>query len=215
MAALIKRARSGRGQKIDCDLLSTQMAALTNIGSNYLNAAQEATRWGTAHPSIVPYQAFQTKDGYFTVGTGSDRQYAQLCSVLNRPDLGGPRFATNRDRVANRGELIDILGGIFMERTNAEWAELFGTCSFPNGPVNDLRAAFNHPQVRHRGLVQTVDHPTGGFVKMVGPPVLYSEGGNEVRTAPPTLGQHTNEVLTEFGLSEAEIEELRRDDVIA
>ncbi|XP_076270721.1 succinyl-CoA:glutarate CoA-transferase [Rhynchophorus ferrugineus] len=196
MAALIKRAKTGEGQKIDCDLLSTQLSTLINIGSNYLNAGKEATRWGTAHESIVPYQAFPTKDGYYTIGTGSDKQFVELCAKLKLNSLTeNPKFVNNKNRVQNRVELIDIISNAMKNKTNEEWNSIFSNCSFPNGPVNNLKNAFNDPHVQHINLVKTLDHPLTGTVKVVGPPVRYSAGGNEIRSAPPVLGQHTDDVL--------------------
>jgi len=217
MAALIKRSKTGQGQKIDCDILSTQLSTLINIGSNYLNAGKEASRWGTAHASIVPYQAFPTKDGYYTIGTGSDKQFVEFCRKIEKEDLAkNPKFLTNKDRVENREELIGILSKILKTQTNTEWAKKFDNTSFPNGPVNNIHAAFNDPHVKHTGLVKTLEHKQAGKIKVVGPPVRYSEGGNEVRSAPPVLGQHTDEVLRDLlGYSDGKINELRKDKIVA
>ncbi|KAJ8917430.1 hypothetical protein NQ315_005477 [Exocentrus adspersus] len=196
MAALIKRSKTGRGQKIDCNLLSTQVAGLINIGSNYLNAGKEAKRQGTAHTSIVPYQAFPTKNGYFTIGAGSDPQFADFCNRIGRGDLPkNNKFLNNKLRVENREELVAILSSIFKTKTNNEWKEVFEGGSFPSGPVNSLKEVFEDPHIKAIDLVKTVTHPVAGKVKVVGPPVCYSEGGNLVRLPPPTLGQHTDEVL--------------------
>lgn len=199
MAALIKRARTGNGQKIDCNLLSTQVASLINIGSNYLLAGKRASRWGTAHESIVPYEAFPTKNGYFTVGTGSDNQFKDFCARIGLPQLSiDEKFLTNKDRVANRDELINILREQFALKTNGEWQEIFDGASFPCGPVNDLQGTFDDEHIKAIGLVETVQHPTAGPVRLVGPPVKYSEGGNSIRLPPPTLGEHTHQVLKEI-----------------
>lgn len=217
LAALIKRSKTGKGQKIDCDLLSTQLATLINIGSNYLNAGQEATRWGTAHPSIVPYQAFPTKDGYYTVGTGSDKQFEEFCKKIEREDLAkNPKFLSNRIRVQHREELVDIISKLFITKKNQEWFKILGNASFPNGPVNNLDAVFNDPHVQHINIVKTLEHPEVGEIKVVGPAVRYSDGGNEVRSAPPLLGQHTDEILTNLlGLSGQQIKDLRNEKIIA
>lgn len=216
MAALIKRIRTGRGQKIDCNLLSTQVATLINIGSNYLIGGKEASRWGTAHESIVPYEAFPTKDGYFTLGAGSDAQFKHLCALIDLPELANDRkFLTNKDRVKNRKELIDILRKEFICKTNKEWSEKFDNASFPNGPVNDLKRTFEDRHVKAIELVKEVDHLTAGKIRVVGPPVGYSGGGNEIRIPPPALGEHTNEVLREvLSYGKQKIEFLRRNNVV-
>ncbi|XP_060516666.1 succinate--hydroxymethylglutarate CoA-transferase [Cylas formicarius] len=217
MAALIKRLRTGKGEKIDCNLFSTQIASLINIGSNYLNAGKEATRWGTAHESIVPYEAFPTKDGHLTIGTGSDKQFQELCQRLGNEFLAkSPKFSTNKLRVENRNELIEILRGILMTKTNKEWLKMFENSSFPCGPVNNLAGVFDDPHVKYIGIVQTLDHPIAGKVKVVGPPVKYSGGGNEIRTAPPTLGQHTDEVLKDLlGYDDGRIKQLRSQKIVS
>ncbi|XP_066149405.1 succinate--hydroxymethylglutarate CoA-transferase [Euwallacea fornicatus] len=217
MAAIIKRAKTGKGQKIDCNLLSTELSTLINIGSNYLNAGKEGSRWGTAHESIVPYQAFSTRNGYYTIGTGSNKQFEELCTVIGHKDLAkNPKFATNTDRVANRHQIVEILTKILSTKTNKEWESIFYKCSFPNGPVNDLKATFSDPHVQDIGIVKTMKHPTAGEIRLVGPAVQYSEGGNEVRTPPPNLGQHTNEVLTELlGFNGSKIDDLRLRKIIA
>lgn len=216
LAALLKRSRTNIGQKIDCNLLSTQIASLINIGSNYLLAGKEAKRWGTAHESIVPYEAFPTKDGYFTVGAGSDKQFQHLCKLLNISEISfDNKFLSNKDRVRNRDELISILRREFFKRTNKELSDLFGNASFPNGPVNNLEKAFNDEHIKAIGLVKTVEHPTAGDVKVVGPPVRYSDGGNEVRLPPPLLGQHTTEILQDIlGYDEVRINKLKSDNII-
>ncbi|CAG9814258.1 unnamed protein product [Phaedon cochleariae] len=211
LAALIKRSKTGRGQKIDCNLLSTQVASLINIGSNYLNAGIEAKRWGTAHGSIVPYESFPTKDGYFTLGTGSDLQYKEFCEKIGHPELAeDKKYSTNKLRVKHRDELLSFLRSVFITKSNQEWSKIFDGCSFPCGPVNTLTETFNDPHIRDIGLVESVEHPVAGKVKIVGPPVVYSEGGNFVRKPSPTLGQHTNEIMTEIlGFDKNTIDALR------
>lgn len=217
LAALIKRSRTNLGQKIDCNLLSTQVATLINIGSNYLIAGKDASRWGTAHESIVPYESFPTKDGYFTLGTGSDTQFRDLCTLMKLPQLSrNPKFLTNKDRVENRLELITILRDEFKKKTNSEWSQQFKEAAFPNGPVNDLKNTFNDQHVKEIGLVKEVAHPTAGCIKIVGPPVKYGEGGNDIRLPPPLLGQHTREVLAEIlGYDEETLKRLKENNIIS
>ncbi|XP_018568628.1 succinate--hydroxymethylglutarate CoA-transferase [Anoplophora glabripennis] len=216
MAALIKRFKTGQGQKIDCNLLSAQVASLINIGSNYLNAGKEATRQGTAHASIVPYEAFPSKDGYFTIGAGSDLQFTDFCNRIGKADLSkNKKFQTNKLRVENREELVGILRSVLKTKTNKEWTEIFEGSAFPCGPVNSLRETFEDPHIRAINLVKTVKHPIAGDVKVVGPPVSYSESGNFVRLPPPTLGQHTVEVLKEIlGFSEEKINLLKGKNIV-
>lgn len=217
LAALFHRQRTNRGQKIDVDLLSTQLAGLINIGSNYLNAGVEAKRWGTAHPSIVPYEAFRTKNGgYLTLGTGSDDQFRALCEYLGMQEVAtDARFLSNKMRVKNREELIRLLSEILATRTNEEWMVVFEAAPFPVGPVNNMEAVFNDPHVQAIELVQELPHPQAGSVKVVGPPVVFNEIENSARTAPPLLAQHTDEVLMGvLGYSKAKIDEYRRRGIV-
>ncbi|KAG4072335.1 hypothetical protein HA402_004267 [Bradysia odoriphaga] len=198
LAALLQRQQTGLGQKIDVNLLSTQVACLINVASNYLNAGKEAKRWGTAHESIVPYEAFPTKNGgYLTVGAGSDSQFRALCNCLQIPDCADdPKFKTNQDRVKHRQELIAKLSAIFVQHDNEYWMKLFESQPFPAGPINSMAEVFSDPHIQSIGLVKNLEHPAAGQIKVVGPPVVFSEAENKVRTAPPTLGQHTDEVLS-------------------
>lgn len=139
MAALLQRIKTNRGQWIQCNLLSTQIASLINIGSNYLNAGKEASRWGSEHESIVPYEAFPTKDGYMTIGTGSDKQFQDLMQKLDLANLLlDEKFKTNFDRVKNRNELLLILRTKFVEKTNNEWNKILEGSSFPYGQINSM-----------------------------------------------------------------------------
>ena len=143
MAALLQRTRTKKGQWVQCDLLSTQLANLINVGSAYLNANQEARKWGSALESIVPYECFRTKDGWFTVGTGSDAQFSILLKKINLTSLQlGARFETNENRVKYREELLGILKKEFVKKTNQEWSEIFEGSSFPYGPVNKMKEVF-------------------------------------------------------------------------
>lgn len=216
LAALLHRNQTGMGQKIDANLLSTQIANLINVGSSFLNTGKEAKRWGTAHESIVPYETFKTSSGYLTVGTGSDEQFKSLCTLLDVENLSkDPKYLTNQDRVKHRKELISILSNIFLEKSNKEWMSLFKNAPFPVGPVNTLKEVFDDPHVKEIELVKTLEHPLAGSVKVVGPAVNYTECGNDVRTAPPTLGQHTNEVLMDvLGYGSKKIDELKSTGIV-
>ncbi|XP_063618049.1 succinate--hydroxymethylglutarate CoA-transferase [Cydia splendana] len=199
MAALYHRQKTGKGQKIDCNLLSTQISSMINLASVYLNCGIEVQRWGTAHANLVPYQAFETKDGELVIGTGSNAQFADFCTIIKKEELiNDDRFKDNSDRVKNRDEIIKILSEVIKTKTNKEWTKLFKNASFPNGPVNKMKDVFEDEHVKAIGLVKELPHPAVGSVKLVGPPTVYSAGGNYARTAPPTLGQHTKEILSEF-----------------
>ena len=205
--ALYYRNKTGHGQKIDCNLLSTQISSMINIANSYLNSGIEAQKWGTAHANLVPYQAFKTKDGYIVIGTGSNAQFVDFCTLINREDLiKDERFKDNPSRVKHRDEIIKIINEIIITKTKKEWAAIFKNATFPNGPVNTMKEVFDDEHVRDIELVKELSHEVAGKVRMVGPPALYSEGGNKVRTPPPMLGEHTKDILLNFlGYHEAKI----------
>ncbi|KAL9966008.1 hypothetical protein ACROYT_G024015 [Oculina patagonica] len=217
MAALIQRQKTGLGQKIDCSLLASQIAMLSHVGTSYLNAGFETGRYGTAHHSIVPYQAFKTQDGHFLVGAGNDGLFRKLCQLLGLDHLADdPLFSTNAARVENRKELLTILDKSFLQRTTKDWAEAFDGSGIPCGPINNIKQVFEDPQVKYKQMVQELDHPTAGRIRVPGPAVEYNgQTCQGVPTAPPILGQHTKEILTELlEYNDKEIRNLEQDGVI-
>ncbi|MFA7429223.1 MAG: CaiB/BaiF CoA-transferase family protein [Rhodospirillaceae bacterium] len=211
LAALAHRDRTGEGQHIDMALLDVQVAVLANQAMNYLVSGTPPARMGNAHPNIVPYQAFATKDGHMILAVGNDGQFKRLCAVAGRPEVAAdPRFATNADRVRNRAELVPIVAAMMAERTTDEWIADLESESVPCGPINTLDRVFSDPQVRHRGMVSTLPHPTAGSVDLVNCPIKYSATPAGAGTAPPLLGQHTDAVLRDLlGLDDAALDALR------
>ncbi|XP_073095170.1 succinyl-CoA:glutarate CoA-transferase isoform X2 [Manis javanica] len=167
MAGLIQRYKTGKGLFIDCNLLSSQVACLSQVAANYLIGQKEAKRWGTAHGSIVPYQAFKTKDGYLVVGAGNNQQFATVCKILNLPELtDDSKYKTNHLRVQNRKELIKILSERFEEEMTSKWLHLFEGSGVAYGPINNMKNVFAEPQVLHNGLIMEMKHPTVGKISV-------------------------------------------------
>jgi len=176
LAALIKRGKTGKGSRVECSLFESQIASLANIGANYLIAGQEATRWGTSHPSIVPYQVFPTKDSYLMISAGNDRQFGILCApdVFNRPEwTSDARFATNAKRVENRELMIELINGVLAEKTTQEWVDRLTGKGLPFAPINNIAQTFAHPQAKARGVVEEVEHPRAGKIKLAAAAVTY------------------------------------------
>lgn len=198
LAALRERDRTGLGQKVDVSLLGVQLAQLLNAATAWLLAGEVMERQGTAHPSIVPYQAFAAADGWVLVGGANDRLYQRICRAMGRPDLADdPRFRTNADRVAHREELLTILSELFLQQPVSEWVARLNGAGVPVAPVNRIDQVFEDPQVRHLGQVQEVQHPAAGLLRLVGSPLQLSRTPVEPPAPPPCLGQHTEEVLSE------------------
>ncbi len=216
MGALAHRDRTGEGQQVDLALLDVQVAVLANQAMNCLVGGKAPQRLGNAHPNIVPYQAFATRDGYIILAVGNDGQFAKFCTVAGRPDLAkDERYATNPARVANRKELVALLEELIRTRDSHDWLAALEEVGVPCGPINDLTAVFEDPQVKARNIHQDLPHPTQGSVPTVASPIRYSGTPLVHDTAPPTLGQHTDTVLADsLGLSEADIASLREKGVI-
>ncbi|KAL4080643.1 Hpt, histidine phosphotransferase protein [Scleroderma citrinum] len=194
MAGLRSVSQTGHGVWIDCNLFETQLAGLANIASNYLIAGNEASRHGTAHPSIVPYQVFPCKDGFLMIGAGNDKQFKLLSGIiLQKPELADdPRFSTNAARVANRKELIDMISTALKRHDRSHWIERLTGIGVPFGPINNIDQTFAHPQAVARSCTVEVDHPRVGKVRMVAPPVTYNGRRMPMRRPPPWLSQHTS-----------------------
>ncbi|HUL66875.1 MAG TPA: CaiB/BaiF CoA-transferase family protein [Burkholderiaceae bacterium] len=199
LAAVVQRARTGVGQRIDMALLDSLVSMLANMNTNYLTTGRPPGRAGNAHPNIVPYQVFAASDGHVIVGVGNDGQYAKFCEIADRTDLAtDARFARNADRVRNRAVLIPLLEQVVRERPAAFWAEELERAGIPCGPINSIAQALSDPQVVARGLNVDLPHPLAGSVALVGTPIRMSASPPALERAPPTLGQHTDEVLREL-----------------
>ncbi|KAK3068400.1 hypothetical protein LTS18_000678, partial [Coniosporium uncinatum] len=218
MAALIGRSRTGRGQHIDAALSDCQVATLANIASSALiSGKKDSGRWGTAHPSIVPYKGFKTADGDILFGGGNDKLYGILCTKLGKPEwISDDRFKTNGVRVKHRETLEAMIEAETVQKTTQEWLDVFEGSGMPYAAINDIQTTLNHDHVQARGMVVEVDHPSCGPMKLVNTPVKYSESTPGVRSPPPTLGQHTDEVLKDvLGMSDGDIQSLRSEGVVA
>lgn len=216
IASLLGREKTGQGQWIDASLFSSQISTLANIASNWLIKGQEATRMGTAHPSIAPYQVFPTKDSYIMIAATSEKQFAILCREIGKEEwIQDERYRTNGMRVANRGQLIPSLEEIFKQYTTKQWIDRLNGKGMPFSPVNGMKETFAHPQVAGTGLVQEVDHPRAGKIKLVGPATKYSTYDVGIRRPPPSLGEHTDQVLKDvLGYSSERINKLRKEKAI-
>ncbi|MEE8343869.1 MAG: CaiB/BaiF CoA-transferase family protein [Woeseiaceae bacterium] len=210
LAALVAREQSGRGQHIDVPLFDSQVAWLANQNMNYLLTGTPPARRGTAHPNIVPYQAFQTADGYLMLAVGNDSQFANCCASLGCPEVAeDPRYSANSARIENRDELIQIIAERLTGETTAYWLDRFASLHIPAGPINDLAQVFSDPVVAERRIVRSLNHSLAGEVPTVANPVRFSDTPVEYKLAPPVLGQHTAEVLKDdLGYSDKEIARL-------
>ena len=226
LAALRHAERSGQGQHIDMALLDTQVAMLANLGANYLVSGKTPARMGNAHQNIVPYQVFEVApaaDGsrdHLILAVGNDGQYAKFCEVAGRPDLArDPRFATNRQRVVHRGELVPLLEALLKTRRKADWLAALEAAKVPCGAINNLAEVFADPQVQERGMVNHWEHPVRHDLSLVASPMKLSatpvRGPDRGGLPPPLLGQHTEEVLRGvLGYSQTQLEELKARGVL-
>ncbi|OGA52670.1 MAG: CoA-transferase [Betaproteobacteria bacterium RIFCSPLOWO2_12_FULL_62_13] len=215
-AALAHRERTGTGQHLDLALLDTQVAFLASQAMNYLASGEVPGRLGNVHPNIVPYQTFKTRDGDIILACGNDNLFNRFCDIADCRHLAAdPRFATNSKRVENRTILTQLLTEIFVKRTTHEWVEALEAAGVPNGPINNIQQVFEEPQVVARGMKIELDHPLAGKVPLVASPMRFSATPLEYKAAPPTLGQHTDEILRGMlKLSDAEIARLRAAGVV-
>ena len=194
LAALHRRGATGEGVRIEVPLFESQLSWLANRAQEYLVSGEDTGRMGNAHPSIVPYQTFDASDKKIALAVGNDAQFGNLCKALGQEELAtDERFARNPDRVANRKVLVAILQEKFSTKTADEWVEEVRGAGVPIGPVNTLADVFADGHVLSSDILQDVEHPAAGMLKMLASPILVNGERLQIRRPPPTLGQHTDE----------------------
>jgi formyl-CoA transferase len=205
LAALYRREKSGEGAHIDMALFDTQLAVLANQASGALISGVDPPRQGNTHPSIVPYQPFDAADQPIIIAVGNDRQFARLAEMCGHPEWAGDeRFATNGARVANRAEIVRLVGEAIRHKPASDWLDQLEAAGIPAGPINTVTQAFADVQAQHRQMIQTI-----AGVPLVGSPVRIDGQRADSDLPPPALGEHTAEVLTGLGLGESDLERLR------
>lgn len=222
LAALYERGHSGEGQIIDLALLDCQTTWLSNVASAYLATGRAPEKRGNAHPNIAPYQPFRATDGWFILAAGTEVHWRRVVTLLeehypgSEAELAGSDglFATNSDRVANREVLEERLNGYFSREPVSVWIERFESAGIPCGPIQTAEAALEHPHLLDRGMVASMEHSVAGTVRALGNPMQLKRTPPAVFRAAPTLGEHTEELLTELGYSAAEMESLRETGTI-
>jgi len=225
LAALRHAERTGQGQHVDMALLDTQVAMLANLGANYLVSDKVPGRAGNAHQNIVPYQVFEVKapEGssagvrdHLILAVGNDGQFARFCAVAGHPELAqDPRYALNADRVRHRAELVPLLENMMLTRTKADWLGALEAAKVPCGAINTLSEVFQDPQVQARAMVNTWQHPVQADLQLVASPIKLSATPVRQDLPPPTLGQHTAQVLSQvLGWTEDQLSALHKQGVI-
>jgi len=209
--ALLARVRSGRGQLVDIGMLDSTAALLTYQAANYFATGRAPERLGNRHPTIVPYETFEAADGAFVLAVGNDDLWRRFCRVIGLPELADDaRFDSNRARVRHYDDLKPVLDRRLRSRSRADWIASLNAEGVPCGAVRDVAEVLDDPQLAAREMIQAVEHATLGAVRALGIPIKLSSTPGTVRTAPPTLGQHTDQILrTDLGLSDADIARLR------
>ena len=218
LAAILHREQGGKGQHIDLALLDSQAAWLINSGLNYLTSRQDQHRLGNAHPNVVPYQVFQTSDSFFVLAVGNEIQFQKFCEFAGAPELSeDSRFKSNASRVKNRKILAEMINKLTQCNSTQYWLEGLEKLQVPCGPVNTIKEVFDDPQIKHREMEISLPHSVSGkgYVSLIGSPVKMSATPVSYRNAPPTLGQHTNEILAEIlGMDEEEYRDLAKKGVV-
>lgn len=217
LSALTMRRHTGRGQLVDISMLDCQVALLENAIARFDITGESPGPLGSRHPSITPFQSFQTSDGWMTVAAGNNLLWAALCSVLNVPTLiHDPRFLTNDLRTTNHACLEPLLSAPFSMKTKQEWIQLLECRGVPCGPIQSVREVVQHPQVLAREMIQTIDHPVAGTLKVPGSPLKFSDAQPMDIQRAPELGEHTDELLQRLlTFSAADLSRLRRHKVIS
>lgn len=215
LAALRHAERTGEGQHIDAALLDCQVAMLANLGASYLMSGEKPQRLGNHHAAIAPYEVLPTSDGHIILAIGNDHQFRAFCAVAGLALADDPRFANNDDRVTHRVELSAALSLAMSQRTTDAWIAALEAVNVPCGPINTLDRVYADPQVQARALVENVTRSDGARLRLAANPLRMSATPPTTRTAPPALGEHTNEVLRQvLGASESELQTWREGGVV-
>lgn len=215
-AALYRREKTGLGTKISTSLLESALATMTNVVSDYINTGEAPQRWGNGHPNLAPYAAYRASDGWLTVGVATEPQWQRFCDVIGRPDLReDPRYATNPARLQHRKALDQAVGPEFLRDRKDAWLARLEQAGIPSAPLNTVPEIIADPHVQAIGMVEEVAHPELERIRMVRSPVSIDDRHIPIRRAPPTFGEHTDEILRELlGLEDGAIRSLRESGAI-
>ena len=215
LTALRYRDNTGEGQWIDSSLLDGQVAAMSYHATGYMATGKEPHRMGSGHPSLVPYQSFQSSDGFFILGCANQGLWERMCQAIGRADfLDDPRFTTNTDRVEHRAECVGGLSEIFAKESTEYWVKLITGAGIPCGPINKVSDVVNSPQVQARGMVVEVPHPEVPNLRIPNSPLKLTASPPTIRRYPPLLGEHNDEILAAAGYDASQISQLRERGVI-
>jgi crotonobetainyl-CoA:carnitine CoA-transferase CaiB-like acyl-CoA transferase len=207
LAALARRAETGLGDYIDIGMLDVMVGSIANQGMNYLVSGKIPKRAGNKHPNIQPQDVFACEDGFIVLVIGNDSQFAKFCEVIGRPEwVGDERYVSNSARVRNQQSLLPMISEIMLSRPMAAWAGLLDKAGVPCSPINTIPQVFEDEQVKHREMLIQISHPTAGSVPQIRSPMRFANASLSFDRAPPLLGQHTKEVLTELGFNQQQID---------
>ncbi len=217
LSAMAGRQRTGKGQLVDVSLLDSTVSLMTYMAAYFFATGQSPTRMGSAHPSIVPYQCFKTKDEEFiTIAIGNDKLFRNFAEAIGLENLADdPKFSSNAERIANRHELTRLLEQLFQQKTREEWLQILTAAKLPAGPVYSIAEIFSNPQVQHREMQVKITHPKAGEISQIGIPMKFSDTSPKIRDPPPLLGEHTDEILrTLLGYDSRLIAELHEKRIV-
>ena len=210
LAAYVERLKTGRGQHVETSLLEAGIAYTIWESAVYFATGEPPGPVGSGHLLSTPYQAFPTRNGHIMIGAANQANWERLCMAIGRVDLlDDPRYADNASRRQNQADLVADLEGTFSQRDGEHWLRVLDEAGVPNGPINDMRDVYDDPQVAARGMMEEMEHPVAGVTRHIGIPLKLSATPGSIRKPSPTLGQHTDEVLAEYGFGPGEVADLR------